>query len=63
MAVTFPPEELLQTLREREAYLKERVKAKKTVGWEYTYDEREQIALAWAICELSDLLADEDDGA
>lgn len=39
----------LETLKQREAYLRERVKAKSRVGWQYEYDEREANALAWAI--------------
>jgi hypothetical protein len=42
----------LQTLREREAYLRARIVAKRSVGWEYQYDERERVALEWAIREL-----------
>lgn len=43
---------MLQVLREREAYLRQRVIAKQKVGWEFRYDLREQTALAWAIREL-----------
>ena len=43
----------LQTLRERAAYLRERVAAKQRVGWEWSYDERERAALEWAIGELT----------
>jgi hypothetical protein len=45
-------EDLIQVLREREAYLRARIIAKKSVGWEYAYDERERAALEWAIREL-----------
>lgn len=41
--------EHLRTLQERERYLRARVRAKQSVGWESTYDERERAALAWAI--------------
>lgn len=43
----------LQTLREREAYLQLRAEAKRKLGWEWSYDERERAALAWAIAELT----------
>jgi hypothetical protein len=39
----------LQTLREREAWLRARIAAKQSVGWEVQYDERERAALEWAI--------------
>lgn len=42
----------LQTLRERERYLRARVIAKQSVGWEYAYDERERAALEWAIGQI-----------
>jgi hypothetical protein len=43
----------LQTLQEREAYLRARIAAKKSVGWETEYDVREQAALIWAIERLT----------
>lgn len=51
----------LQTLRERAAYLGKRVEAKRSIGWEYAYDERERAALQWAIAQL--VPRDEDDAA
>jgi hypothetical protein len=42
----------IDTLRQRHDWLTERIKAKETVGWETTYDERERDALHWAIDEL-----------
>lgn len=42
----------LQTLREREAWLRARIAAKQSVGWEVQYDERERAALEWAIERL-----------
>lgn len=52
--------EHLQTLRERERYLRARVQAKASVGWEFQWDERERAALAWAIKQLTEA---ERDGA
>lgn len=46
--------EALAVLRQREAYLRQRVKAKQTVGWEFQYDEREANALAKAIETLAE---------
>lgn len=43
---------MLDVLREREAYLRARIIAKQSVGWEWQYDAREQAALAWAIERL-----------
>lgn len=42
----------LQTLIERRDWLAARIEAKKSVGWETTYDEREHRALCWAIERL-----------
>lgn len=42
----------LQTLRDRAAYLTNRIEAKKKINWEYTYDENERAALLWAISQL-----------
>jgi hypothetical protein len=44
---------MLNTLREREAYLRARIAAKRSVGWDYAYDTRERTALLWAIGLLS----------
>ena len=41
-------------LSDRRNYLEARIEAKKKVGWETRYDEREHAALAWAL----DLLVD-----
>lgn len=43
----------LIVLRERHAWLRERIKAKKVVGWDTEWDEREHKALGWAIAQLS----------
>lgn len=43
---------MLDVLREREAYLRARIIAKQSVGWDFAYDQREQAALAWAIERL-----------
>ena len=51
----------LQTLRERAKYLAARVQAKRSVGWEYQYDERERAALQWAVAALTQ--QPPDDGA
>jgi hypothetical protein len=45
--------DMLNTLREREAYLRARIAAKRSVGWDYAYDTRERTALLWAIGLLS----------
>lgn len=37
--------EAITVLKERAAYLTERVVAKQKVGWEWQYDERERTAL------------------
>ena len=52
---------MLDVLREREAYLRARIIAKQTVGWDYQYDERERAALAWAIERLQIVPADRSD--
>ena len=44
--------EALRTLTERHDWLCARIKAKRSVGWETVYDERERDALAWALAEL-----------
>lgn len=41
--------EALQCLRERAAYLEQRVLAKQAVGWEFAYDARERAALVWVL--------------
>jgi hypothetical protein len=43
----------LQTLREREAWLRARIAAKESIGWEVQWDRRERAALEWAIRCLS----------
>lgn len=48
-------------LRERERYLRERIEAKRIVGWETKWDEREHNALQWAIETLRN--KEGDDGA
>lgn len=47
-------EEHLDTLRQRQAYLGQRVIAKQAVGWDFQYDERERKALEWALARLGD---------
>jgi hypothetical protein len=42
----------LDVLRDREAYLRQRIIAKQIVGWEWQYDSREREALEWAIRQL-----------
>ena len=37
-----------KTLCERRDWLKERIEAKKKIGWEIHWDEREYAALVWA---------------
>ena len=46
--------EQLGVLRERATYLRGRIAAKKEVGWETQWDERERAALLWAIDQLDD---------
>lgn len=48
----------LQTLKERRDWLEQRVIAKKKVGWETTYDERERDALSWIISEYEEFMQD-----
>ena len=43
--------EALSILRDRAGYLKGRIVAKKSVGWEYQYDLREREALELVIAE------------
>lgn len=52
---------MLDVLREREAYLRARIIAKQSVGWEWQYDAREQQALAWAIERLQVVPGDRSD--
>lgn len=40
-------------LRQRRDYLTQRIAAKKSVGWEYQYDEAERDALTWALERLN----------
>lgn len=47
-----PMPDELKTLIERERYLRGRAALKKSVDWDYKYDEREANALAWAISQL-----------
>lgn len=42
----------LMTLRNRRDYLALRVEAKRKMGWEYEYDQREREALTWAIEQI-----------
>lgn len=42
----------LAVLRERAAYLRGRIEAKKVVGWDVTWDIRERNALLWALARL-----------
>lgn len=43
----------MKVLEERRNWLRERIKAKKVVGWETQWDQREHDALEWAIGALS----------
>ena len=47
----------IDVLRDRAAYLAARVEAKKSVGWEWSYDARERAALIWAIERLERAIA------
>lgn len=44
--------EALGILRDRAGYLKGRIIAKQTVGWEFSYDERERAALKAVIAAV-----------
>lgn len=48
------PDEL-QTPVERRDWLAARIQAKKSIGWETQYDEREHCALCWAVARLRPL--------
>lgn len=43
------PEEHLDVLDQRRRYLEARIQAKKSVGWDYAYDQRERDSLAWVV--------------
>ena len=42
-------QEALETLNQRRQYLTLRIDAKKRMGWEFLYDQRERDALTWAL--------------
>jgi hypothetical protein len=42
----------LSVLKERQRWMHARIEAKKSIGWETQWDERELAALTWAISEL-----------
>jgi hypothetical protein len=46
--------EYLDVLDQRRRYLEQRVQAKKTVGWDYAYDQRERDALAFVLGVLTE---------
>lgn len=48
-----PLDNALSVLRDRAAYLALRAAAKRQLGWEYCYDERERAALQLVIDALS----------
>lgn len=41
--------EAVQTLRERRDWMRARIEAKRSIGWDVTYDLRECEALTWAL--------------
>ena len=47
-------DEYIDVLDQRRRYLEQRVQAKKTVGWDFAYDQRERDALTWAVGVLSE---------
>ena len=49
----------LQVLTERRNWLRERIEAKRRVGWEIQWDEREFAALEWVVGYLN---GETDDG-
>jgi hypothetical protein len=57
--VTAEAVEHLQALRERAAYLGARIDAKRSVGWESQYDERERDALVWALRRIEAAVIDD----
>ncbi len=46
---------MLEVLQERRRYLAKRIKAKREMGWEYQWDQREHDALSEAIQRLEEL--------
>jgi hypothetical protein len=46
-------DEKISVLQDRADYLRVRIEAKKSVGWEYQYDVRERDALVWALDQLT----------
>lgn len=52
MIARYQQQQHLQTLEERRLYLDARIKAKRSVGWDTLYDEREHAALTWAVLNL-----------
>jgi hypothetical protein len=44
--------EAIRTLTERRDYLGHRITAKRSLGWETQYDQRERDALTWALAQL-----------
>jgi hypothetical protein len=46
-------DEKISVLQDRADYLRVRIEAKKSVGWEYQYDVRERDALVWALSVLT----------
>lgn len=51
--MAMPLDECLTVLREREMYLQQRIRAKRSVGWDVQWDVRERDALGRAILELT----------
>lgn len=51
--------EHVRTLRDRESYLAGRAALKRSLGWEYQYDERERAALEWVLRQLA---SEDEDG-
>lgn len=45
-------EEAVRVLKQRRDYLKLRADAKRSLGWEFDYDERERDALTTVIAEI-----------
>lgn len=51
--------EYVDVLDQRRRYLEARIAAKRSVGWDYVYDQRERDSLLWALGMLGQAFAPE----